>query len=66
MCKLFLGLDSKPDKSGLYKFKNSIPFEIVEIFERNGWVWGGRWYHYDTMHFEYRPEVIVTEKTLTH
>lgn len=58
--------NSKPDKSGLYKFKNSIPFEIVEIFERNGWVWGGRWYHYDTMHFEYRPEVIVTEKTLTH
>lgn len=49
---------NKPDKSGIYKFKNSIPFEIVEIFERNGWVWGGRWYHYDTMHFEYRPEVI--------
>jgi hypothetical protein len=20
-------------------------------------VWGGRWYHYDTMHFEYRPEL---------
>jgi len=49
---------SSPDKSGHYKFKNRIPFEIVEIFERNGWIWGGRWYHYDTMHFEYRPEVV--------
>lgn len=49
----------RPDKSGLYKFENSIPFEIVEIFERNGWIWGGRWYHYDTMHFEYRPELII-------
>ena len=24
--------------------------------ERNGFVWGGKWNHYDTMHFEYRPE----------
>ena len=32
--------------------------EIVEIFERHGFIWGGKWYHYDTMHFEYRPELI--------
>ncbi|MBP9613702.1 MAG: M15 family metallopeptidase, partial [Sulfurospirillum sp.] len=25
--------------------------------EKYGFVWGGRWYHYDTMHFEYRPEL---------
>jgi hypothetical protein len=30
--------------------------ERVEIFERHGFIWGGKWYHYDTMHFEYRPE----------
>ena len=30
--------------------------KAVEIFERNGFVWGGKWNHYDTMHFEYRPE----------
>jgi hypothetical protein len=30
--------------------------EIVDIFERRGFVWGGKWYRYDTMHFEYRPE----------
>jgi hypothetical protein len=29
---------------------------IVDAFERHGFIWGGRWYHYDTMHFEYRPE----------
>jgi hypothetical protein len=38
-------------------YKNSIPMELVEIFEKNGFIWGGRWYHYDTMHFEYRPEM---------
>jgi len=37
-------------------YKNRIPFEIVEAFERHGFIWGGKWYHYDTMHFEYRPE----------
>ena len=34
-------------------------YEIVEIFERHGFIWGGRWYHYDTFHFEYRPELIA-------
>ncbi len=41
-----------------YKYKNQIPLEIVEIFEKHGFIWGGRWYHYDTMHFEYRPELL--------
>ena len=39
-------------------YKNRIPSEIVEVFEKHGFIWGGRWYHYDTMHFEYRPEII--------
>jgi hypothetical protein len=37
-----------------------IPPEIVAIFERHGFVWGGKWVHYDTMHFEYRPELLNT------
>jgi peptidoglycan LD-endopeptidase CwlK len=41
------------------KYKNEMPWEIVEIFERHGFIWGGKWYHYDTMHFEYRPELLV-------
>ena len=38
-------------------YHNRIPLEIVEVFEKYGFVWGGRWYHFDTMHFEYRPEL---------
>jgi hypothetical protein len=40
------------------KWRNEIPIEIVRIFEKHGFIWGGRWYHYDTMHFEYRPELL--------
>jgi hypothetical protein len=50
---------AKPDKDGRYPYKNQIPIEIVEIFEKHGFIWGGKWYHYDTMHFEYRPELIA-------
>jgi peptidoglycan L-alanyl-D-glutamate endopeptidase CwlK len=41
---------------------NQIPCAIVSIFERNGFIWGGKWLHYDTMHFEYRPELIAVPK----
>jgi hypothetical protein len=44
--------------SGAINYRNRMPNEVVEIFERYGFIWGGKWYHYDTMHFEYRPEVI--------
>jgi hypothetical protein len=44
---------------GVIPYKNRVPFEIVEIFERHGFIWGGKWYHYDTMHFEYRPELVA-------
>lgn len=43
-------------------YKNRIPMEIVEVFEKHGFIWGGKWYHYDTMHFEYRPEIIALAK----
>ena len=38
-------------------FKRQTPAAIVEAFEQNRFVWGGKWYHFDTMHFEYRPEL---------
>jgi hypothetical protein len=31
---------------------------VVDAFEAEGFIWGGRWYHFDTMHFEYRPELL--------
>lgn len=37
----------------------SYPKEIVEIFEKNNFVWGGKWGHFDILHFEYRPEIIM-------
>ena len=40
-------------------WRNRMPREIVDAFERHGFIWGGRWYHYDTMHFEYRPELLA-------
>jgi hypothetical protein len=48
----------KPRKDGSYPYKNEIPAEIVRIFEKHGFIWGGKWHHYDTMHFEYRPELV--------
>ncbi|MCM0036146.1 MAG: M15 family metallopeptidase [Burkholderiaceae bacterium] len=30
---------------------------VVSIFESHGFVWGGKWWHYDSIHFEYRPEL---------
>ena len=34
-----------------------LPGEIVEAFEAERFIWGGKWFHYDSMHFEYRPEL---------
>lgn len=40
----------------------SYPKEIVEIFEKNNFVWGGKWSHFDILHFEYRPEIIFKSR----
>jgi hypothetical protein len=45
------------NRAGQFTWKNQIPQAIVDAFESEGFAWGGRWYHYDTMHFEYRPEL---------
>jgi hypothetical protein len=44
------------------RYWNEVPAEIVDIFEKHGFIWGGRWYHYDTMHFEFRPELLDAGK----
>jgi len=38
---------------------SSYPVELVELFERNNFIWGGKWGHFDILHFEYRPEIIM-------
>ena len=46
------------DDRGRPRWQNRVPVQIVRIFEKHGFIWGGYWYHYDTMHFEYRPELL--------
>jgi hypothetical protein len=45
--------------AAIVPYRNAMPRQIVDAFERHGFIWGGRWYHYDTMHFEYRPELLA-------
>jgi len=47
------------DEGARLTYRNQIPMQVVEVFEKHGFIWGGRWYHYDTMHFEYRPELLT-------
>jgi len=54
----WLWSNPKCSETDKLKYENQIPLEIVKVFEKHGFVWGGRWYHYDTMHFEYRPELV--------
>lgn len=56
----------KQDEEAIVDYQNRIPAKIVEVFERHGFIWGGWWYHYDTMHFEYRPELIAYMKLVEH
>ncbi len=39
------------------RWRSRMPRSIVDLFESHEFAWGGRWYHYDTFHFEYRPEL---------
>jgi hypothetical protein len=42
-----------------YERRWMLPLPIVAAFERHGFVWGGKWLFFDTMHFEYRPEILI-------
>ena len=35
------------------------PESVIKTFEANGFIWGGKWPLFDTMHFEYRPEILI-------
>jgi hypothetical protein len=35
------------------------PDRFVRAFEKRGFIWGGKWFYWDTMHFEYRPEILA-------
>ena len=48
-----------PTAASILNLRRSYPGEIVKIFEAQGFIWGGKWSHYDLMHFEYRPELLA-------
>lgn len=41
------------------EYNNKVPQTLVQAFETYGFIWGGKWHHFDGMHFEYRPEMIL-------
>jgi hypothetical protein len=45
---------------------DTFPRGVVSAFEANGFIWGGKWAHFDIMHFEYRPEIILKAKYRTN
>ena len=47
-------------QSGLW----SPPDAVIKIFLEEKFIWGGYWDRYDTMHFEYRPELIALFKSI--
>ena len=55
----WLWKNSKASETDKIEYQNRIPLQLVRIFEKYGFIWGGAWYHYDTMHFEYRPEILI-------
>ncbi|GHU51442.1 hypothetical protein FACS1894200_11620 [Spirochaetia bacterium] len=42
-----------------YERRTHPPSAVIKIFESYGFIWGGKWLFYDTMHFEYRPEIFI-------
>lgn len=47
-------------------YVNRIPKEIIQIFEKHGFISGARWYHFDTMHFEFRPDLLQASRQHTN
>ncbi len=51
------------DDAGWYKtawLNRWVPNKaVVEAFEEEGFIWGGKWTLFDTIHFEYRPEILA-------
>lgn len=70
-----IAIDLKTDSRDYWKWTNAqqglkrileYPEDLVKAFENNYFVWGGKWNHFDTLHFEYRPEIILKAKYFTN
>lgn len=47
-----------------YRNRFSPPEAFIEAFEKQGFVWGGKWLYFDTIHFEYKPEILFLNDML--
>ena len=47
-----------------FSLRTAFPADIIAAFERHGFIWGGKWAHFDIMHFEYRPELIAKARNM--
>lgn len=63
-----IAVDLKSDSRDYWKWAtpemaqerlNTYSRDVVKIFEKNNFIWGGKWSHFDILHFEYRPEIII-------
>ena len=70
-----IAIDLKSDKRDYWKWSKEkegeerikeYPKELVEVFEKNNFIWGGKWGYFDILHFEYRPEIILKAKYFTN
>ncbi|WP_373463285.1 M15 family metallopeptidase [Herbivorax sp. ANBcel31] len=66
-----IAVDLKSDSRDYWKWAtpeqgqqrlDSYPRDVVKIFEDHNFIWGGKWSHFDILHFEYRPEIIIKSK----
>jgi hypothetical protein len=70
-----IAIDLASDKRDYWKWASkeagekrlaSYSNELVKVFEDNNFVWGGKWSHFDILHFEYRPEIILKARYFTN
>jgi hypothetical protein len=53
----------KPDWWNVsYNARFHPPEAVIKAFEASGFIWGGKWLFFDTMHFEYRPEILLLSR----
>lgn len=70
-----IAIDLKLDNRDYWKWSSKeqgnqrvseYPKELVETFEKYNFIWGGKWNHFDILHFEYRPEIILKARYFTN
>jgi D-alanyl-D-alanine carboxypeptidase len=66
-------IDLNVDKAAYWRWQSPTQLETssrknwsseIETFERHGFIWGEKWWHFDTMHFDHRPEIIAYTKSV--